>query len=77
MGGIVRAITGGESKEQKRAKRASQALAAADAERAGRLEKQKAEEDLVARERKKKKKRTRTVFTSPLGLSDNGTDTLA
>lgn len=76
MAGLIRTLTGGESPEQKRAKRAKRQQATADAIRSTKLAKQRGEEELVAKGRRKKK-RTRTVFTSPLGLSDTGTDTLA
>ena len=78
MGGIVRSIINPGAERAKREKRAVQE---ANAKRATRLNKQKEEESLVAQSKGKKRVKAagkrRRVFTSPLGLSGNGTDTLA
>lgn len=78
MGGIIRSIISPGAKKAKREKRAVQAV---NAERATRLAKQKKEEGLVEQARGKRRVaaagRKRRVFTSPLGITDTGTETLA
>lgn len=78
MGGFVRKIISPGEKRRKRAKRQAEA---ANLERKKKRDKQKAEEALVAQSRGKRRVkaagRRRRVFTSPLGITDNGTDTLA
>ncbi len=79
MGGFISSFI---SPGQKKAKRERREREAANLERQKKLDKQKAEEALVAQGRQKRRvKRSgggRKIFTgSPLGLSDNGTDTLA
>lgn len=80
MGGIVRAITG-PSAAEKKAKRARQAQEVVNQKRAAAASKLKKETELVAQAKgqraQRRAGRRRTVFTSPLGLSENGTDNLA
>jgi len=74
MGGIIRAITGGESSEQKRARRGREQQADADKTRAEATAKLKKEEAQSALEKSKKKRRTigrrSSILTSPLGVVD-------
>ncbi len=87
MGGIISAITG-KSSAEKRAKRERQAAAdrerrvvdSAKAKSARTLAKQRSEEAMITKARGKRRVaaagKKRRVFTSPLGLTDTGTQTL-
>lgn len=78
MGGLISSIINPGAAKAKKEKRAVQA---SNAERATRLSKQKAEESLIAQSKGKRRVKAagkrRRVFTSPLGLSESGADTLA
>lgn len=78
MGGIIRAVTGGPTDSEKREKRQAQAANQKRADAASALEKgnRQAAESAIKKKRKRAGGR-RTVFTSPLGLSESGTDSLA
>ncbi len=78
MGGFIRSIISPGAQKAKREKRT---VDAANLERQGRLDKQRAEETLVTQAKGKRRVnaagKRRRVFTDPLGLTDTGTDTLA
>jgi len=74
MSGLIPGL--GESDAEKSARRNKRLVEAKNAERKKKLDKQKAEEALVEQSRGKKRVaragRRRKVFTSPLGITDEG-----
>ncbi len=81
MGSFISGIVSGESSASKRAKEQKRQVQVANEAKEKKLKKQRGEEALVAQSKGKKRikvaGRRRRVVTSPLGLTESGTDTLA